>query len=267
MSPRPSTNRSLLFDAGPGSSLGAAAQSAARPASGKWEQFAQKDPHTYILTSLKSSDPDEFRRSGERTVGIEILPLLQLYKVEPLLGVELGCGVGRLAIPLARHFQRVIGADIAPSMVQQAASHAAGSGIKNISFIAIGGPEDLSRQTAHFSGRCDFIYSLLVFQHIPEFSMIEGYLQAIRALLRENGLAYLQFDTRPQSVAYRLKTYLPDVFLPRFWRRGIRRIRRSSEEIEAALRRAGLEIVAELDPHTAYHRYILRLPQRRLETR
>jgi hypothetical protein len=98
-----------------------------------------------------------------------------------------------------------------------------------------------------------------VFQHIEEFSIIEGYLHVIRFLLHKHGLAYLQFDTRPKDFRYRLKTRLPDFLLPRFWRKGIRRIRRSSEEIEACIRRAGMEILGELTPHTAYHRYILRV--------
>jgi hypothetical protein len=115
------------------------------------------------------------------------------------------------------------------------------------------------QKAGHLTGKCDFIYSLLVFQHVPEFSVIENYLHFIRVLLHEHGLAYLQFDTRPSDFRYRLKTRLPDFLLPRFWRRGIRRIRRSPEEIEACIRRAGMEIVEELTPHTAYHRYILRL--------
>jgi SAM-dependent methyltransferase len=227
----------------------------------KWEQFAQEDPYTYILTALKSADTSEFWKSGERTMQEEIFPLLHVHGVRPRFGLELGCGIGRLAVPLARRFQEVLGVDIAPGMVQRARSFAQDNGIENISFASISGPEELLQQAGHFAGNCDFIYSLLVFQHIPEFSMIEGYLHVIRVLLHPRGLAYLQFDTRPSDLAYRVKTRLPDWALPRFWKRGIRRIRRSPDEIEASFRRAGLEIVGELTPRTAYHRYILRLSQ------
>ena len=144
-------------------------------------------------------------------------------------------------------------------MVQRATSFAHNNGIRNVSFVSISGPEDLLQQAGNYAGSCDLIYSLLVFQHISEFPVIEGYLHAIRVLLHEQGLAYLQFDTRPKSLAYRLKTRMPDFLLPRFWRRGIRRIRRSTKEIEACIRRAGLEIVGELTPQTPYHRYLLRL--------
>jgi SAM-dependent methyltransferase len=226
----------------------------------KWETFAQDDPYTYILTSLKGVPRDEFWRSGERTVLTEILPFLASHSVRPQLCLELGCGMGRLVLPLARHFRKAVGADIARGMVRHATSFARRNNVNNTFFVVISGPSDLLEKAGDLAGTCDFIYSLLVFQHIPDFSMIEGYLQAIRELLHEQGLAYLQFDTRPQNLAYRLKTQLPDFLLPRFWRRGIRRIRRSPEELGAVMRRAGLEVVGELTPNSAYHRYILRRP-------
>jgi SAM-dependent methyltransferase len=227
-------------------------------ASAKWEQFAQEDPYSYILTALKEADIGEFWRSGERTIQKEFVPLLEAHNVRPVLALELGCGVGRLAVPLAHRFREVVGVDISRGMIERATSFAHDNGIDNVSYAAISGPVDFLRQAAIYAGRCDFIYSLLVFQHIPDFSVIEGYLHVIRHLLHKQGFAYLQFDTREKTFAYRLKTRLPDFLLPRFWRRGIRRIRRSQEDIEVAMRRAGLEIVGERTPHTAYHRHILR---------
>jgi SAM-dependent methyltransferase len=240
---------------------------AAQEATNSWEQFAEQDPYLYILTSMKRTDPHVFWRSGEETVKRELLPFIQAHDVRSSLALELGCGIGRLALPLAHHFCKVVGVDITRGMVQRATSFANDNGIKNASFVAFEGPEDLLHQTYEHSGCCDFIYSLLVFQHIPEFSIIEGYLHVIRTLLDQRGFAYLQFDTRPKNALYRLKTRLPDFLLPRFRRRGIRRIRRSLAEIEAGIRRAGLEIVEQLDPETAYHRYVLRLPKEKQVSR
>jgi SAM-dependent methyltransferase len=224
-----------------------------------WERFAETDPYRYILTSMESNDPREFWQSGEQTVRTELLPTVQASDVRTVVGLELGCGVGRLALPLARHFHEVLGVDISHRMIQRAKSRTQESGIENASFFSISGPEDFLSRVGNYAGSCDFIYSILVFQHIPDFSVIEGYLQVIRILLHESGVAYLQFDTRPQSLAYRLKTQLPDSLLPRFWRRGIRRIRRSPQEIAASLGRAGLRVVAELAPRSAYHRYLVRI--------
>ncbi len=223
-----------------------------------WNRFAEVDPYTYILTSLKSPDPKKFWQSGERTVQIELLPLIQARTIRTRIGLELGCGIGRLLFPLATHFREMVGVDIAEGMLQRARSFASDNGIRNVALTEISGPEDLLHQTGHYGGKIDFLYSLLVFQHIPDFAVIEGYLHVISILLEQNGMAYLQFDTREQDFFYHLKTQVPDPLLPRFWRRGIRRIRRTTDELEACFRRAGLEIVGELGPCTAYHRYILK---------
>jgi SAM-dependent methyltransferase len=226
-----------------------------------WERFAETDPYLYILTDVKRTDSKAFWQSGEQVVNAELLPLLHARFLRPLIGLELGSGLGRLAFPLARHFRRVVGVDIATGMVHGGRSIARDNGVNNVSFIQISGPEDFLERAGDFVGSCDLIYSLLVFQHIPKLSIIEEYLHVIRVLLHQRGVAYLQFDTRPQGAGYRLKTWLPDFLLPRFWRRGIRRIRRSSVDIEACIRRAGMEILGELSSQTAYHRYILRAPR------
>jgi SAM-dependent methyltransferase len=229
-----------------------------KASAGSWEKFAQDDPYTYILTSLKSNDPREFWQSGHQTVQQELLPLIETHQVAPGVAMELGCGVGRLLFPLASHFQEAVGADIAESMIQRAQRFARDNGVGNVGFCAAAGPEDLLHRAGNYSGRINFLYSLLVFQHIPDMAMIEGYLHVVGILLAEEGIAYLQFDTRPESFAYHIKTRMPDFLLPRFWRKGIRRIRRNPEEIEKGIRNAGLEIAEELTPFTSYHRYILR---------
>jgi SAM-dependent methyltransferase len=241
--------------------MNVSSQLSKRPPASPWERFAETDPYLYIFTDMKRTDPKAFWQSGEQIVHAELLPLLHAYVLRPLVGLELGSGVGRLAFPLARHFRRVVGVDIASGMVHRGRSIARDKGVDNVSFIQISGPEDFFARAGDFVGSCDLIYSLLVFQHIPKLSMIEDYLHVIRVLLHQRGVAYLQFDTRPQGFGYLLKTWLPDFLLPRFWRRGIRRIRRSPVDIEACIRRAGMEILGELSSQTAYHRYIIRAPR------
>jgi SAM-dependent methyltransferase len=226
-----------------------------------WEKFAQKDPYTYVLTNLKDGDAQEFWESGRRTVEGELVPLVQARGICPGIGLELGCGPGRLVFPLAGYFLEVLGVDITEGMVRRAQQVASERAVRNVCFRTISGPEDLMRDTGKYAGRINFLYSLLVFQHIPDLPMIAGYLKAVAMLLQEDGVAYLQFDTRPKSFAYHVKCSLPDFLLPRFWRKGIRRIRRTSDELEGCMRNAGLEIIGELTPATAYHRYILRRAQ------
>jgi len=241
--------------------MNASSQLSKRPDANPWESFAETDPYLYIFTDMKRTDPQLFWHSGNEVVRSELLPLIQSHSLRPFIGLELGSGIGRLAFPLARHFRNVVGVDVATGMVRRANSIARDNGVDNAFFIPVSGPEDFLQNAGEFLGRCDLIYSLLVFQHIPELSIIADYLHVIRVLLHQRGVAYLQFDTRPQNLGYRLKTWLPDFLLPRFWRRGIRRIRRSSADIDACIRRAGMEIVEERSPRTAYHRCVLRLPR------
>src|SRR5215475_13091749 len=95
-----------------------------------WERFAEVDPYTYILTSLKNRDMKEFWQSGQSVVNREILPLIQSRQIPTRVGMELGCGVGRLLLPLAASFAEMWGVDVAEAMVRRAQIFAAGRGIR-----------------------------------------------------------------------------------------------------------------------------------------
>src|ERR1700722_8666141 len=123
--------------------MNVSSQLSKRPPPSPWERFAEIDPYLYILTDMKRTDPRAFWQSGEQIVGTELLPLLHAHSLRPLLGLELGSGLGRLVFPLARHFRRVVGVDIANGMVYRAKSIARDNGVDNVSFISISGPQDL----------------------------------------------------------------------------------------------------------------------------
>src|SRR5262245_48258958 len=148
----------------------------------RWDRFAEVDPYTYILTSLKNRDMQEFWRSGQAVVSREILPLVHARQISTGIGLELGCGVGRLMLPLAPSFGEMWGVDVAEAMVRRAQIFAAGRGIQNVHFTVVSDPEALLDQMSSCVRRIDFIYSLLVFQHIPELSVISRYLQVISVL-------------------------------------------------------------------------------------
>ncbi|MHC4416680.1 MAG: class I SAM-dependent methyltransferase [Planctomycetota bacterium] len=169
------------------------------------------------------------------------------------LAIEIGCGVGRLLIPMAERFSRVIGVDIAPTMLQKLGAHCERFGIANAEARLI--DESWDRR-----GDADLVYSWLVFQHIADPRLIESSVQRLAGALKPAGAALLQFDTRRPSAAYRLRNALPDPVLPRPWRRDIRRIRRTPAHLAALFDSAGLQVVRELAPRTAEHVFILRKP-------
>ena len=227
-------------------------------AESQWDEFARIDAYTYIMTHLPEGDRDAFWQSGETVVSEELLPVIRKYGVPRGTALEIGCGVGRLVLPLANHFERVLGLDISAEMVRQATALAVQRNVANARFLTVADYERRPHDFGLTERSVDFVYSLIVFQHIADFRSIKNYFELVRLLLSPQGVAYLQFDTRPQDLTYRVKNSLPDFLLPRFLRRGIRRIRRTVAEVESSFADCGLDIMEALGPSTEYNRYILR---------
>jgi len=199
----------------------------------KWESFAQQDAEFHICTNL---DRDEFFASGERTID-SILQKHGDSLSDCGSALEIGCGVGRLTIPLARVFRHVTAVDISPTMLDKLAANCSRLGLKNLDGCAPS--DDWIRESWY-----DFAISLLVFQHIEDYAIIQDYVVGIRKSLKPGGVALLQFDTRPRTLAYRLRNLVPDALLPRTQRGGIRRIRRSREELLALFSEVGFSMLA-----------------------
>jgi SAM-dependent methyltransferase len=204
----------------------------------RWDDFARDNAEYYILTDLdyEQSDLDAFFTSGEREArGI-------LAAVEPFLrgndaALELGCGVGRLTFPISRHFERVVAVDVSEEMLARLVRNARARGIENVSGRLA--DDDWGRDAF------DLVYSRLVLQHVANGNEIEEYISRAAVALKREGVAYLQFDTRPRTIAYHVRNALPDPLLPRTWRRGIRRIRRDPEAVQTWLASADLDVLAE----------------------
>ena len=103
------------------------------------------------------------------------------------------------------------------------------------------------------SGAFDLAFSQLVFQHIADRSAIASYLDELARTLRPGGVAVLQFDTRPPSVAATALHALPDSLLPRLRRRGARRHRIPPPLLRGWVADAGLRLAGERDPGSAEH--------------
>jgi SAM-dependent methyltransferase len=212
-----------------------------------WEQFARENAEYFILTEGGSVewDPERFFALGDadaERILEGVRPWLRGFDS----AVDIGCGVGRLAIPMARSFRSVAAIDVSPTMLAKCEENCAERGVDNVSVL------HSSRATAGaFSA--DLVYSHLVLQHIEDYDVIRAYVALTRSWLRPTGVASLQFDTRDASTAYRLSRRVPDALLPRTRRRGIRRIRRARADVLATLRDADLEVVRELEPATERH--------------
>jgi len=121
----------------------------------------------------------------------QILPALTpaLRKEGTIL--DLGCGIGRLTLPLAEAFPECsfVGVDISPRMVAEARAEAKKRGVRNARFM-LGNGRTLPRTLPRLWGA----FSVLTLQHLPAEAQ-EGYIRAVAGKLEPGGVARLQFVT------------------------------------------------------------------------
>lgn len=167
---------------------------AVRDTNNDWREIAEKDPYWGVLsvesfrgTELSDEMAERFFHSGEQYIS-SLLGLINKYLTDtPIDGraLDFGCGVGRLAIPLARNFEEVVGVDIAESMLSLARANAEKAQLGNIELVL--SDDTLSQVTGPF----DLVNTFIVLQHIPP----ERGLLLIRRLIeltRIGGISSLQ---------------------------------------------------------------------------
>ena len=133
-----------------------------------WEKFGSEDPYFGVLaeerfTSEKiDANRDAFFESGRATIA----HILGRYEgrfgsLPRCRALDHGCGVGRLALPLAEEFAELVGLDVSPSMLAEAEANAHDAGAGNVRFALA---DDALSNAA---GEYDFVNSYMVLQHIP----------------------------------------------------------------------------------------------------
>jgi SAM-dependent methyltransferase len=214
----------------------------------RWEQLAQEDAEFYIWTDLAPGD--DFFRSGERDarrIDEAVAPWIAARD----RALEIGCGVGRITVAMAPAFGSITAVDIAPTMLAKLEANCRARNVANVSPM-------LATDAWEKHGPFDLAYSRIVFQHIAEWEGIERYFRRVAASLAPGGVFYVQFDTRPPNILYRIRNRLPDAVLPKTYRRGVRRIRRRPAAIIATAGTAGLSLVSERGRDTLDDEFVFR---------
>ena len=158
----------------------------------EWDHRARKNAYHYIATVRDQWPEDEFFLSGERDVRDLVDPYLADAQFVPgdKRMLEVGCGVGRMTFALAKRFGTVEAIDISGEMIQRAKELQARLGIGNVRF-QVGNGKDLR---AYPDESMDFGFSHIVFQHIPEISIILNYVREIGRVLKKGGLFRFQMN-------------------------------------------------------------------------
>ncbi len=219
-----------------------------------WDARARENAAWYVDTSLSYDDPDmqRFFANGEVIVDEALREALSLPNGGHL-AVEIGSGLGRLCKALAPRFDRVVGVDISPTMVERAQVLVEDP---NVSFVL----GDGSSIVGVADGEADLVLSFTVFQHIPSVAVIDGYLRDAGRVLRPGGLLVFQWNNEKGAVRWRLRRWWL-ALLQRTRVRPERYMRHAPEflgsrvpvaRIERALTSAGFELLTTKGTGTLY---------------
>ena len=134
-----------------------------------WEYFGENDPYFAVSTfdkfkktNLTEQAKDEFFQTGAEHIE-KVWNEIEKHFIEdfrPKSGLDFGCGVGRLVVPLAERCEQVVGVDISDSMLEEARKNCRTRGIENVRF------SQTDRFFAEEKTRFDLIHSFIVLQHI-----------------------------------------------------------------------------------------------------
>ncbi len=155
-----------------------------------WDRRATENAPFYVCTTAADS-PGSFADSGVRDLeehildGLEVLPHWRV--------LEIGCGTGRLVKPLAGRVARVVGVDLSDEMLRRARAYCAG--LSNVELLSTDGRLDFLSD-----GDFDFVFSHIVFQHLPRKAYAERYFREAFRVLAPGGTFRVQVDGRSYQV-------------------------------------------------------------------
>jgi ubiquinone/menaquinone biosynthesis C-methylase UbiE len=155
-----------------------------------WNQRSRDNSRQYIVSGKPELEERDFSRSGEINVANEIMtdiPRICGANRSPLdlHMVEIGCGVGRMTRMLAKLFGEVTALDVSDEMVSEARSNT--QDLPNVRILLGDGATLQPLQSA-----CADFVSFIVFQHIPNFAIVDSYCKEAYRVLRPGGLFKFQ---------------------------------------------------------------------------
>jgi SAM-dependent methyltransferase len=193
----------------------------------QWTTLGEEDPFWAVLTRPGMSggrwDRAAFFETGVKEIEGAIEVAQRVFPIHFGTAVDFGCGVGRLSQALAARFDRVIGIDIAASMIREAILlNQFADRCEYIHNVAA----DL---TVIPDASVDFVYSNITLQHMtPALSRL--YIQEFFRIVRPGGHVIFQMPSGPRSQArHWVKRVVPIALTNLLWRMRTR----SPEAIES----------------------------------
>ena len=159
-----------------------------------WDRRAHEDASYYVAFGRRQQSAEEFFASAAdvlRTLRAEYERLPR--PAAELRALEIGCGPGRLLLPLSHDFLRVDGVDVSAEMVRIANRNLADR--PNAHAHAAGGADLAGFEDASIG----LVYSYAVFQHIPSRDVVWSYLREAVRVLEPGGILKCQVNALPRA--------------------------------------------------------------------
>jgi SAM-dependent methyltransferase len=214
-----------------------------------WNRRALEDANFYVAFGRRNQDEREFLSTAAEVTSALETEFSRLPPASPdrRSALEIGCGPGRLMRPMSRHFGEIHGADISDEMIRLA-----GEQLKDIPHAHVHVTPD-STLSMFADGSFDFVYSYIVFQHIPNRDVVLNYLREAGRVLKPGGLLRCQLRGTPpldSELGRESTTWTGCHF--------------SAAEVAAFAREHRLQLVAVSGVQTQYMWITLRKPPARL---
>jgi ubiquinone/menaquinone biosynthesis C-methylase UbiE len=160
-----------------------------------WNERARQNARHFAATLTETWTDEDFFESGRAWIHEHVIPDLPLISggrpPSELSMLELGCGAGRMTRGFSELFGLVDAVDISCEMIGRARSALSDRG--NINYHVTDGAT-LSEFPAHSH---DFIFSAIVFQHIPSKAIVQSYIREASRILKRGCVFKFQAEGAP----------------------------------------------------------------------
>jgi SAM-dependent methyltransferase len=185
-----------------------------------WNALAKLDPLWTILSDPQKKfggwKPEEFFATGEEEAK-RVLAMCDSHGLKVSYGrlLDFGCGVGRMTRAFSSHFTSCTGIDVSENMVSLARVY--NRERPHCDFVS-----SQSTVLPFSDGSFDFVFSVLVLQHLPTRTMILGFIGEFIRVAKENQVIVFQVPIevplrRRIQLRRRLWAALSFLAIPKSW--------------------------------------------------
>ena len=153
------------------------------------DSYTPKEAMGLQVGQFANDNTDEFQIYGNRLCDkiIDMYHEHSLINIDKSVVLEIGCGMGRYALPFSKKCKFFYGLDISEKMISECDTYLKNNNLSNYQLSVNDGVE------ININQKLDFIFSTGVFQHIVLIDVIINYIKTALHLLNVNGILIFQF--------------------------------------------------------------------------